>query len=272
MIRLLPTKRATEVRDYRHDWTPFLGLDTIQSQTTTGVGITVDSSLIEPPALQKIKFWLSGGVAPEPGIITQTIVTAGGRTETEIFSLGITVSDELVSVSEAKQNMKVENDDSENALIAGLIRSARAYVEDESGYVFVRRQFNEEYDVDPRGFIPLDRRPVVIVDEIEYTDDAYATQTITDSFLVLERGRGRVYPTPGTTAFPTIAPNSKFLVRYTAGYAEGSTHNDVELARQAILMLVAHWYAMRETASDKVTNEVPFGVRHLINRFRTWAI
>jgi hypothetical protein len=45
MIALEP-KMAAEVRDYTHDWTPFLGTDTISSQTTTVSGVTLDSAVI----------------------------------------------------------------------------------------------------------------------------------------------------------------------------------------------------------------------------------
>src|SRR5688572_15917957 len=132
MIKFNPPKRSVSVRDYRHDWTPFLGEDTITSQETVASGgITLDSATIEP-SNQAVKFWISGGIPGETGILTHTIETAGGRTETEIFALQVIGADEPVSVAELKMNMKVEVDD-DDALIASLNRSARAYVESESG-------------------------------------------------------------------------------------------------------------------------------------------
>lgn len=272
MIRLSPAKRTLEVRDYRHDWTPFLDLDTIVSQVNTvSGGIVLDSAIIEAGA-KTVKFWISGGTPGQPGQIIHRITTAGGRTEEEVFTIAVTAADEPVSLEEAKQNMKIEDDNSEDLLISSFIRSARAFVESESGYVFVQRQFVETFDAWPDGFIRLDRRPFVSLDEFEYYDSAFQVQPYLDAFVVPNRAPVQVYPTPGTTSFPVLPTGGVGTVRYTAGFPEGSQDERVELARQAILLLVGHWYANREAGTERVTEEIPFGVNSLINRFRAQVL
>lgn len=41
---------------------------------------------------------------------------------------------------------------------------------------------------------------------------------------------------------------------------------------QAMLLLVAHWYANREAVSDSAMTEVPFGVRHLLQPYRRMGV
>ncbi len=103
-IRLEP-KRGNEVRDYRHDWTPFLGTDTIATQTTTANGVTVNSSAVETGS-KSVIFWLSAGVNGVPGFVTQTVVTTGGRTETELFVIDI-LAEEVISLAQAKEYLRV---------------------------------------------------------------------------------------------------------------------------------------------------------------------
>lgn len=272
MIKLEPAKRSVAVRDYRHDWGPFLGSDTIATQQSTASGgITLDNVVIEA-GNTAVKFWVSGGLAGETGLITHRITTAGGRTETEVFAIHVVGADEPVSVAELKRNMKIEDDNSEDELIASLGRSARAFVEDESGFIFVRRQLVQVIDKWPSSYIELDYRPVVTIDEIEYTGSDYTPVAYENSFAMLERNPARIYPAPGSSSWPTLPDRGYAVVRYTAGFPEGSQANEYELARQAIFLLVGHWYANRETSIDKLMQEIPFGVKRIIDRFRAQVL
>lgn len=113
----LEPKRPNEVRDYRHDWSLFLGdTDTIGTQTTTAVGCTVDSSEIEDGG-QAVAFRLSGGATDTTATITQTIVTADGRTETEVFTLGIGSETALiVTLAEAKLYLRIDGADEDDTI------------------------------------------------------------------------------------------------------------------------------------------------------------
>jgi hypothetical protein len=90
-------KRPNEVRDYRHDWSAFLDGDTIATSDVTVDGVTLDSDTNDTDS---VTVWLSGGVDGSLATIMNTIVTTGGRTETEVFTLRIAVNEEPLTLGE----------------------------------------------------------------------------------------------------------------------------------------------------------------------------
>lgn len=73
------TKDPDAVLDYQIDWSDWLGADTISASTwAADTGITVDS---ETETTTAATVWLSGGTAGDDYVVTNEIVTAGGRTE-----------------------------------------------------------------------------------------------------------------------------------------------------------------------------------------------
>jgi uncharacterized phiE125 gp8 family phage protein len=94
----------------------------------------------------------------------------------------------------------------------------------------------------------------------------YATLTSltlgTDYDLVLSGSvpRIRILKMPGDAELIRIS--------YTCGYGDAAT--DVPQAlRQAILLLLGHWYAQRETAADVAQREVPWAATALCQLYRT---
>ena len=208
MIRL-GCKRPDEVRNYRHDWEPWLGTDTIQSHTTTATGITLVSTTIEA-GNRSVIFKVSGGTDGVVGVIDHEIVTANGETETELFTLQVSLSEEPISLAEAKAYLRVRHTD-EDSKIRSMISRARLWVEDHTGLALIRRQFVEqrlpEYDA-----IRLYRGPLVTVDEVAYVDSGGANQT----YVPL------AYP-PSTRlvadgSWPSLTDDRMFEITYTAGF------------------------------------------------------
>lgn len=266
MERLEP-KAPSEIRNYRFDWTAFLGTDTIATSDVEVDGVTKVSDTNDDSS---VTVKLSGGTGGTVAKITNTITTAGGLTETELFTLPITQADEPVSLEEVKSQLRILDDTSEDALLASYIRSSRAYVESESGYVFVRRQFVEDFGFWHRN-LTLGRRPLISVDAIDYTDGAGAPQTLDPSAYYTALALRKITP---VSVFPMLGNGGAINVRYTAGFDEGDTAEEVELARQAIFLLVAHWFAHRETVSIDTAQamEVPFAARAILDRFRATVI
>jgi len=75
----LYVKESGAVLDYQHDWSAWLGADTISSSSwaVTG-GLVVDS---DSNTTTTSTVWLSGGTFGATGEAVNTIVTAAGRTE-----------------------------------------------------------------------------------------------------------------------------------------------------------------------------------------------
>jgi hypothetical protein len=80
-----PPKDPAEVLDYSMDWKARLATDTISTSTwTVPSGITKNTDSFAATATT---IWLSAGVLGKTYILTNTIVTAGGRTMDQSVAL-----------------------------------------------------------------------------------------------------------------------------------------------------------------------------------------
>jgi uncharacterized phiE125 gp8 family phage protein len=259
-IRWQP-KRPTETRTYFHDWTPFLGVDTIVSTVETVSGVTLDSVDVEAGD-RSVTFVVSGGEDATVARVTQTITTAGGLVESETFILPIRLAEEPVSLSTAKAHLRV-TDDSEDALIESQIVAAREYVEKDTGHILVRRMVSQAFN----GFVSyfeLYHRPVVDVDPIAYTDVDGAPQTLADFAQTTGRYPFRVYPDEQ----PATETNSSVILTYEAGYAEGE---EPQALIQAVLLKL-QLLADRGKSEPEVIKNIEFALSSLCDQFRTPVI
>ncbi len=236
-IRWQP-KRPDEARDYAHDWSAFLGSDTIASQVSTANGVSLDSTDV---AGQVVTFRVSGG-ADGIARVTHTITSSGGRVETETFILPVTLG-EPVSLAEAKEQIR-DLSDFEDALIEQKIRSAREWVEEYTGLILVRRTVEDPYSAFG-PYLSLYSRPVVdgtVV--VTYTDSAGLSASYANPVVRSSRLGVRIYPA-ASSWWPSLNSNGEVIVSYTAGFDEGKVP---EKAIEAILVLVAGMLSEREGA------------------------
>jgi uncharacterized phiE125 gp8 family phage protein len=235
------SKRPGEVRDYRHDWSPFLDGDTIATSdvTVTPATVTLDSDTNDDTS---VTVWLSDGESGDLATITNTIVTAGGRTETEIFTLYIRASEEPVSLATAKAHLRV-TDESEDAIICAYLRAAREWVENYTRHIIVQRPITQTYAAFG-DYLEINYRPFVSVDTIAY-DSADDDQV---AFTDFEYASGqfpiKVYP---TGSWPSLRTNGYITVTFTAGYSEGAIPDALI---HAILVILAGMFANRGGPGD----------------------
>lgn len=184
-----------------------------------------------------------------------------------------------VSLSEAKAHCRV-GIDTDDGLIAGYILAARQHVEREVGRVLITQRW--DYMVDRcwpkawdgacyRSRIVLPLPPLLSVVSIQYIDDQGATQTLaTDQYRVIKGEMfGYVEPAFGVSWPAVRAVSDAITVRFEAGY--GASPGAVpEPLRQAILLLIGHWYENREAAGPNVTTLIPLGFDALVASFRTY--
>jgi len=169
---------------------------------------------------------------------------------------------EPIDRDEAKRHCRVLHDD-ENDLIDGLIVAAREWVENFTGHTLVQREVTQRLSCfrHPRLFAwPIADDATVTA---TYVDSDGATQPLTGARLIFGNGWAEL-----ATAFGSAWPTSygPATVSVEAGYA---TADDVpQSMKQAILLLVGHWYANREAVSDKAMTEVPFAVEALCQPYR----
>jgi uncharacterized phiE125 gp8 family phage protein len=144
----------------------------------------------------------------------------------------------------------------DNALLQDLETAAVAAVERVTG-----RHFGEPREVvevwrEGRTFWmrdpPVDGEPVTV-----QPDDQPAP--LTEGTEYERAGRRIDLLAPITARSATVT--------YTAGYDEGEEPADI---RQAVRMLVAHWFINREAAVlGTIAMEVPHGVDAILSRYRT---
>ena len=170
-----------------------------------------------------------------------------------------------VSLTEVKLHLRVDGTD-EDSLITALIGAAVAHLDGLGvlGRAMITQSWAEWVGSSP-GIVTLPIGPFQSLTSVEYYDDAGALQTATlsDYEVRLEGDRVNVRPKTGK-AWPDAATRSDAIkIVYVAGYGDAGT--DVpQSIRQAILLMVGHWYENRTAVSEANLKEVPLAVDALI--------
>jgi uncharacterized phiE125 gp8 family phage protein len=150
---------------------------------------------------------------------------------------------EPVSLAEAKAYLRVEQDDDDD-VIAALIAGARLYVEAQTRRALITQSWRLSLDGWPQaGRIEVRPAPLQSLDAARVYDALSTTQDLdVAAFVVDTAGSALIFapwvlPQPGRTA-------AGIELDVTAGYGDAAI--DVpEPLRQAIRLLLAHWYDNR---------------------------
>lgn len=195
-------------------------------------------------------------------------------------------TEEPVSLFEAVAHCRVDIED-DDPLIANLIKAARETVERRTGLCLVDRTLDIHLDADrvsysgPLGYrgvwtsyvppnpLPLPRAPLGSVTSVTYTDTSGSSVTVDSSnYRVITGTPGRIELTSGGSWGSGV----DYVVRGVFGH--GTAEDVPQLAKQAILLLVGHWYEAREAVIvGSKPYEVPFTAESLINllKWRMYA-
>ncbi|TAM94892.1 MAG: hypothetical protein EPN45_23770 [Rhizobiaceae bacterium] len=150
---------------------------------------------------------------------------------------------EPVSLDDAKTHLRVTHD-SEDDLIAGLIRAARDEVEAQTGLALITQSWRLTRDCWPRGGrIALLRNPVGQILSVTTYDDSGAASVIDPSTYQVDADAHPARLLLGASPGALRVMNG-LEVDFTAGF--GDTADVVpDRLKRAILLLVAHWYEFR---------------------------
>lgn len=174
---------------------------------------------------------------------------------------------EPISSAEAKLHLRVDISDDDN-LITALIQTAREVAEGIARRALITQTWKLILDEFPGDEIVIPMPPLQSVASITYKDQDGSASTFSSGDYIVNTdtepgkvvlGYGKSWP--ATTLYPTGA----VTVQFTAGFGDAST--DVpEKYRQAMLLLIGHWYENREAiaTTGAVPKEVPFGVNALL--------
>lgn len=163
----------------------------------------------------------------------------------------VTPAPSPVTLADAKAHARVDHDD-DDALIGALISAAVSHAQMWCSRVFGPSVWELSLPAFPNGGISLPFWPIVSVQSVAYEDTLGLPQTVS--------GHSLSNASVLTGSWPAGASN--VVVRFTAG--EGFP-DDV---RHAILLLIGHWYANRESVSEGSMLEVPLASTALLDLHR----
>ncbi|MEJ8573127.1 head-tail connector protein [Microbaculum marinum] len=184
---------------------------------------------------------------------------------------------EPLSRADAKAFLRLEHDD-EDTLVDTLIAAARLHVEAAIRRVLVSQTWRLTLDgwppPSPGGrIVEMPLSPVISVDTVTVYDAEAVPAVLADTAYVadLSSWPARILMREGTAPVAPGAPIAGIEVVFTAGYGEAS---DVPAPIvQAIRLLVAHWYEIREpVAFGGPANPVPDTLAALLAPYRAVSL
>jgi uncharacterized phiE125 gp8 family phage protein len=177
---------------------------------------------------------------------------------------------EPISLAEAKLHLRVDHGD-EDVLILSLVSAARLHLEHVLGRAFITQGWLYLFDGWPAGHtVNLPLAPVQSIVSVKTYDTDDAATTLLPSLYLLD---GLSVPprlvrrSPSAWAMPG-RPANGIEVSFIAGH--GSLASEVPAPlRQALLLLVAHWYEHRQPVEIGDSREMlPAVVLDLIAPYR----
>jgi len=175
-----------------------------------------------------------------------------------------------VSLGEAKAHLRVDSSD-DDALIQGLIDAAVSKFDGysgELGFALLQQTWEQSFC----GFTSAIRLPlgrVIGIASVTYWDSANVLQTLPTSVYTHHQDAEGCYVAlkPGEIWPPTYGRDDAVTVSWTAGFGDAADTVPAAI-RQAMLLLIGHWYANREAVSAGTYAELPLAVMSLIAPFR----
>ena len=177
---------------------------------------------------------------------------------------------EPLSLDEVKAHLRIDHTD-EDILLASLVTAARIHLETMLGLSFITQQWMLVLDEWPDGLsISLPLGPVQQVTSITLYDTDDQASTIASSSYALD-----ALSQPARLVWrgssPRPAPEREYNgieIALTTGFGAAATDVPQPL-RQAILLLVTHWYENREPVGlANEAREIPQMVSMLTNSYR----
>ncbi len=177
-------------------------------------------------------------------------------------------SQEPVTLAEAQAHLNITSAD-DNSYITALIAAARQYAENHLQRALITQTRSLYLDAFASEMMPA-FSPLQSVLSITYNDENGATQTLSTSVYNVD-----AVSTPGkvTLGYNQSWPSTRTMknavrIQYKAGYGDSGSAVP-EAIRQAMLLLVGHWYENREpVAVGMATNNIDFTVTALLQQYR----
>lgn len=176
---------------------------------------------------------------------------------------------------EIAPHLRADLDSPHQTYIMGLALAARELVEGVQGRALVTQTLEDTFDCWPfaKGYFELARAPLQSVVSITYHDQDGNAAVWDPANYVVDPAKepGRV-TLAYNQAWPsiTLLPSGAITVRYVAGYGNASAVP--QRTKQAILLIIGHWYANPEAVVVGTTAaEVPLAAQTLLSQDKIYA-
>lgn len=180
---------------------------------------------------------------------------------------------EPVSLAEAKAHLRID-ESAEDAYLTAAIVSARVHVEALTRRLLIEQEWRVYLDAWPRKrIVTLTPAPLISVDTVTVYDADGEPVVVDPESYVADTAAcpGRLIVLSPVPAAVGRAVNG-IEIDLTAGYGPSSVSVPGPL-RQAIMMLVAHWYEHRGAVGHDLAGEVPpHGFHALIAPYRILSL
>lgn len=173
--------------------------------------------------------------------------------------------EEPISLEDAKAHLRLIPGDTteDEAIILPLIQAAREYCENVTGRAFAQ-QTVAAYPAADQQIVRLPMPPALRVEEVTVYPKDGTEKTLDPSAYVLDDVTGTLFLTERLEGLREINP---IQITYTAGYEKIPSS-----VRQAMLLLIGHWYENRETVvvGAIASIEVQKTANVILNQYKVW--
>lgn len=154
----------------------------------------------------------------------------------------------------------------DDAQLVGFRAAAHAHAEHYTQRSIGSQTLELALDEFPAGPIELPRGPVTSITSIKYLDEDGVEQPLSNTLYTLDDYGLQCWALPAVdTEWPaTIAAANAVKVRYVAGTLP-------DAVRSAILLTVGHLHANRESTAPVALQELPMGVKSLLDTVKVWG-
>ena len=170
---------------------------------------------------------------------------------------------EPITLANAKLHLRVDHS-ADDDLITALIKAARRWCELYQNRAYITQTITARLD-SFSDTIALPKPPLISVTSVKYYDSNGDQQTLDSSYYDVD-----TTSTPGkiTLAYgmswPTIRDVHHCIeIIYSSGY--GAAADVPETVTQAMYLLIGHLYEHRESVSEIKLEEVPMGIKSLLD-------
>lgn len=176
-------------------------------------------------------------------------------------------SEEPLTLSEVKTALDVQRDD-QDGMLSRLLTAARLKVEEDTNRQLCSATWQINLDRWPNGMsgpVYLPKAPIQSIGAVVYINDAGSLTTLASSeYDFVADEPGRLLPAYGKSWPVTRDKPWAIVITYVAGYGAAAAVD--ARAKQAILLLVGHWYENREAVlTGTISKSIELAYQSLVD-------